>query len=76
MTQTPTDSWMQRKVSDLVESKQENDLLLSLRQRKMTGYLTLSESERAQCAVMLRRRPHLKDRSDEWLKSMSVRDLF
>jgi hypothetical protein len=60
------------RVSPLVETKEENDLIASLRTRKPREQLILSESERLLLSGILRRDPHFKDASEQTLRSCAL----
>jgi hypothetical protein len=68
----PTASETWHKVSPLVETKQENDLIASLRERKPKEQLILSESERQLLSGILRRDPHFKDASEQTLRRCAL----
>ncbi len=59
----------------VANTEQEKELLRKLRKRKDEGLLTLSDDEFAQCLVIVRRRPHLKDFPDESLRGIIIGDL-
>jgi hypothetical protein len=64
-----------REPHELAQTQREKDLLRELRRRKNEGLLTLSDNEFAQCLVIVRRRPHLKDFPDESLRGIIIGDL-
>jgi len=65
--------WKQHKASRYVETKEENDLILSLRARKNKEYLVLSEAERQLLVGVLRRYPYLRDASEVGLRGMVLK---
>jgi hypothetical protein len=67
---------MSERVNHLAETKQENDLIRSLRQRNNRERLILSDSEFAQCLVIARRNPHWRDRPDENLRGIIIGNLI
>ena len=76
MTQDDTPLPMDRRASRWAETRQENDLIQSLRARKSKQRLILSDSEFAQCLIMARRSPHWRNRSDVWLKGPIIGGLI
>ena len=65
--------WKQYKADRYVETKEENDLILSLRARKNKERLVLSEAERQLLVGVLRRYPHLRDASEVGLRGMVLK---
>lgn len=65
--------WKKYKADRYVETKEENDLILSLRARKNKERLVLSEPERQLLVGVLRRYPHLRDASEVGLRGMVLK---
>jgi hypothetical protein len=55
-----------------VQTKEEHDLIASLRARKNKERLILTEAERQLLVGVLRRMPHLRDASDVGLRGMEL----
>ena len=55
-----------------VQTKEEHDLIASLRARKNKERLILTEAERQLLVGVLRRTPHLRDASEVGLRGMAL----
>ncbi len=66
------DSQAWQKACPLVQTREENDLIISLRTRKPKEQLILSESERQLLAGVLQRDPNFKDASEQTLRCCAL----